>query len=320
MGVSRIHRLLRLITLLQSGRPRTPPELVEELGISRRTLFRDLNMLQVAGIPYYHEPGVGYRIGRSFFLPPISLTVAETLGLMMLGKMAASQRQRPLVSPAMSAIYKLLSTVPEPIRGACGEMMGHVTIDAGQQVVSELEAKRYCELQQCVDESRACRVVYGSPVESEALRFSFEPYALHFAGRAWYVMGRTDMHDEVRVLKLARIEELEMSPRLFCRPKRFRVEDKLGKAWQMIPEGREYEVALEFSAKVGQNVSEVRWHPSQKHELLEDGRCRMQFSVDGLGEIAWWICGYADQVKVIKPAALRERVRRMLETAVANHS
>src|SRR5690606_21306130 len=123
MGVSRVHRLLRLITLLQSGRARTAADLVQELGVSRRTLFRDLSMLQMAGVPYYHEPGQGYRISRSFFLPPISLTVMETLGLMMLGKTAIGQRGRPLVGSALSGIYKLLSTVPEPIRSACGEMM-----------------------------------------------------------------------------------------------------------------------------------------------------------------------------------------------------
>lgn len=319
MGVGRIHRLLRLITLLQSGRPRTPAELTEELGISRRTLFRDLNMLQMAGVPYYHEPGVGYRISRSFFLPPISLTVGETLGLMMLGKTAAAQRNRPMVGPALSAIYKLLSTVPEPIRTACGEMMANVSVDPGAQLLGESEGKHYAHLQQCVDESRACRMTYRSPVEPEPIRCVLEPYALHFAARAWYVLGRTDVHREVRVFKLARIESLEPIPKRFTRPKRFRVSDKLGKAWQLIPEGREHQVELEFTAKVGRNVSEVRWHPSQAHELLPDGRCRMMFTVDGLGEIAWWLCGYADQVKVIKPAALRKRVREMLESALANY-
>lgn len=292
---------------------------MQELAVSRRTLFRDLKMLQTAGIPYYHEPGVGYRLRAGFFLPPVNLTVAETLGLMMLGKTAAADRQRPMVMPALSAIYKLLSTVPEPIRSACGEMMAHVSVDPGATGPGEHEAEFYPQLQQCVDECRACRMRYVSPVEPEPIRCEIEPYLLHFANRAWYVLGRTDLHREVRMFKLARIEQLELLTRRFHRPKRYRAQDKLGKAWQLIPEGKEYGVELEFSAMVGRNVSEVRWHPTQAHELLPDGRCIMRFTVDGLGEIAWWLCGYADQVVVRRPAALRARVQKMLQSALMNY-
>ena len=319
MGVSRVHRLLRLITLLQSGRPRSVPELMEELNVSRRTLFRDLNMLELAGVPYYHEAGRGYRINRGFFLPPISLTVPETLGLMMLGKSIGSQRNRPFASAALSAVYKLICTVPEPIRSVCGDMMARVSVDPGGEIVGDREHEHYGALQQCIDECRACHIVYHSPVENGALACELHPYALHFAARAWYVLGHSPAHEEVRIFKLARISELEILECYFNRPDDFHVQDKLGKAWQLIPEGKEYEVELEFSARVGQNVAEVRWHPSQTHELLDDGRCRMCFTVDGLNEIAWWICGYADQVKILKPDALRERVRQMLEAALANH-
>ncbi len=48
MDVSRIHRLLRLITLLQSGRGYTATDLARELEVSRRTVFRDLNVLEMA--------------------------------------------------------------------------------------------------------------------------------------------------------------------------------------------------------------------------------------------------------------------------------
>ena len=58
MSISRIYRILRLITLLQSGRGYSADELAEELEVSRRTVFRDLNVLEMAHIPYYHEaPG-----------------------------------------------------------------------------------------------------------------------------------------------------------------------------------------------------------------------------------------------------------------------
>src|SRR5690348_16859237 len=122
-GISRVHRLLRLITLLQSGRTLSVGDLVLELGVSRRTLFRDLNMLEMAGVPYYHDGDAGYRIAQSFFLPPVNLTVPETLGLLALGKAAAAQRGKPLMGGALSAISKLTATMPAPILAACNGVM-----------------------------------------------------------------------------------------------------------------------------------------------------------------------------------------------------
>lgn len=320
MNGPRIHRLLRLITLLQSGRARSVRDLMSELDVSRRTLFRDLNVLQEAGVPYYHDPDIGYRIKESFFLPPVSLSIPETLGLLVLAKAARAFRSGPLLGSAVSAINKLLTSVPPAIRTACAQIMANISVDAGPQSLVSGEGKYYALLQRCIDERRACRVRYESPAERTALEFELEPYALHFSAMAWYVLGRTDVHDGVRVLKLVRIQSLAPLDRFFRRPTKFSPAQKLGKAWRLLPEGRLYDIELEFSPKVAMNVSEVRWHPTQRVRLLATGGCILSFQVDGLNEIAWWICGYADQVIVRKPEALRQRVTQMLASALRQYS
>ena len=318
MPVSRVHRLIRLITLLQGGRPRSAVELGVELGVSKRTLFRDLNLLEAAGVPYYHDRPRGYRIRESFFLPPINLSVSETLGLMLLGKTAEADRSRPLVPAALSAIHKLIATVPEPIREACGDLASYLSVDPGSHTDGNEESRVYADLQRGIDERRACEVTYQPPTDETPLRCRLMPYALHLANNAWYVLGRTDAHGkEVRVLKLVRFREVTLTDARFRRPADFKVSDKLGRAWRLNPEGKEYDVEAEFSPKVATNVSEVRWHATQRTTLLDDGRCRLKFRVDGLHEIAWWLCGYAEQVTVLKPAELRRQVAAMHRRAAA---
>ena len=319
MDRSRIARLLRLITLLQSGRHFSAVDLMVELDISRRTLFRDFTVLKEAGVPVYHDPKRGYVVRSGFYLPPVNLTVPETLGLMLLAKSAASQRNRPLTSSALSAIYKLVTTVPEPIRAACSEMMSGVSVDAGASLQGEEESTHYATLQRRVDERRRCNCVYQGPLDAESFETELRPYLLHFAGRAWYVIAYSSLHKAVRTFKLIRFIKIEPGKQTFNRPDGFLASDHLGKAWQIIPEGREYNVELLFDPRVATNVTEVRWHATQQHEMLSDGRCRMTFTVDGLNEIAWWICGYADQVEVKKPAALRKRVHEMLKRAAERY-
>ncbi len=318
MALGRVHRLVRLLTLLQGGGTQSAQDLMHELSVSRRTLFRDLSMLKEAGVPVYHDAISGYRIHRSFYLPPINLTVTEVVGLLVLAKLASAERHRPMAAAALSAVRKLVGSVPEPLREACVDLTRGLSASANRPPAeADAETRFYGVLQRCVDEGRACRVEYRAPLEAEPLVCELEPYALHFENQAWYVFGWTDVHDEVRVLKVLRLVSVETTDRRFDKRDAEKVvRDKLGSAWRLIPEGKVSKVELLFEPKVAQNVAEVRWHASQQTRLRDDGRLEMRLRVDGLSELAWWVCGYADQVRIIEPAALRERVKLMHRRAV----
>lgn len=317
MPSDRVNRLIQLITLLQTRTGWDAPSLARELGISTRTLYRDLNTLEDAGIPCRSEAGGDYKIQQGFFLPPISLSAGEVLGLMQLTRFVGKHRERPFHAHALSAMYKMITTVPEELRATCGQMLANISIEPDAKLDSDGEQTYFAQLQQAVDLGRACQVTYAAVNGEGRETFEIEPYLLHHANRAWYVLGKTSLHNDIRMLKLVRIEKLDLLTRRFERPRGFKVSNKLGSAWKMIPEGKVYSIELEFTARVATNVSEVRWHQSQSQEIANDGRCVMKFKVDGLNEIAWWVCGYADQVVVKKPAKLREIVARMHQSAAA---
>ncbi|MFI4859996.1 MAG: helix-turn-helix transcriptional regulator [Phycisphaerales bacterium JB063] len=319
MASERVYRLLRLITLLQSRTPWSASDLAREMGVSRRTIFRDLNALEEAGMPCHHVEGQGYRLGRSTQLPPMSLNAAEVLGLMQLIKQAGAQRSRPMHAAALSAMYKLISTAPESLRSTCAEMIANVSIRPDAEIAGEAESAYYQTLHRAIAEQRVCQLRYTSPVEGDAMELTFHPYALHHANRAWYLLGHSPMHDEVRVLKLVRIDKLDLLKKTFTRPRGFSVAQKLGHAWRLIPEGKVHKIELRFTPRVATNVAEVRWHHSQSHEIVNDGSCVMRFEVDGLREIAWWVCGYADQVKVVKPKQLAQLVAEMHQRAAQQY-
>jgi predicted DNA-binding transcriptional regulator YafY len=68
---------------------------------------------------------------------------------------------------------------------------------------------------------------------------------------------------------------------------------------------------LRFSPKVAGNVAEVLWHRTQKLTKHKDGSITFEADVDGLGEISWWVIGYADNVEVLEPKELRKKVGQM---------
>jgi proteasome accessory factor B len=108
-----------------------------------------------------------------------------------------------------------------------------------------------------------------------------------------------------------------MLDKCFINGEDFDLSDYIGRAWSLIPEGRIYNVKLRFLPRVANNVAEVQWHSTQKVTFAKDGSAIVEFRVDGIGEIFWWILGYGDQVQVLSPRSLRQKIvsaaRNMVE-------
>jgi len=320
MGTDRIQRLLKMIMLLQAGTSRTSDDMADELGVSRRTVFRDLRTLQSAGVPCGYNPETGFTIEKQFYLPPINLSISETLGLLLLGRTAESQRGRPLVGPALSAINKLVSTLPEEIRAECAQVSDSLSVNPGPMESLSGEGAYFGKLQFCVGQHRKCRIHYNSLADGGRINVVIHPYLMHYASRAWYVFAFSELHNDVRVFKINRILDAQMLDDTFTPKPRFKASDKLGKAWLLIPEKKIYTVVLHFDRMVARNVAEVRWHQTQQVTWLEDGSCKVQFEVDGIREISWWVCSYADQVAVVEPDELRAMVAERLLNAAQRHA
>jgi len=134
------------------------------------------------------------------------------------------------------------------------------------------------------------------------------PYHMLYNNGTWHVLGRSSLHKKVRIFELNRISQLATTEAGFTVEKGFDVSEYLGRAWSTMPEGRIYNVKLLFLAKAAKDVVEVKWHSTQKVTPNGNGSAIVEFRVDGLNEITWWVLGYGDQVQVLAPQALRKRV------------
>lgn len=281
-------------------------------GTSRRTIFRDLNELQAIGVPYHYDVKTGgYNIDPQFFLPPVDLNLQEALSLLLLAHEASKQIQLPFKRSAILAALKIENNLPIKIRQYCNKALRTISTRAAAQALVRQEGgldKTFAQLQQAIQNKRKVNISYHSLFDGKTISVQLCPYHLFYNCRAWYVVGFSDLHKSVRTFKLGRIKELEITDKCFLGGEKFDLADYLGRAWAMIPEGRIYDVKLRFLPKVAQNVAEVQWHSTQKVAHNPDGSATVEFRVDGLSEITWWILGYGDQVQVLAPAALRKKV------------
>lgn len=317
MSGTRVHRLLQLINAMRSGQAYTADELAAKLAISRRTVFRDLELLERSGVPCRYDPHRrGYRIDEWYFLPPVSLSLPEALGLYVAAMKVTTPQTFPLAAEARRAVEKVTQALPGGLRGLCLRMAE--TIEVRGQPTMDATAIRpiFRKLHEAAVARRKVQLKYDSYFEKREIAVTVHPYLLALLNRAWYLVGHCEGHRQVRTFNLDRILSTDVLNDAYPEPNGFALDDHLGKAWLMIPEGRTWSVRLRFGPKVAGNVEEIVWHTTQRTQRLPDGSLIFEVDVDGLAEISWWIMGYGDQVVVEKPAELRSRVLQMAQGIV----
>ncbi len=312
MKHSRIGRMMQILTILQAGKNCTAGDLSRMFGTSRRTVFRDLRELQAIGVPYHYDARTGgYAIEPEFFLPPVDLNQHEALSLLLLAQKASSQIQLPFRNSALLAALKIQSNLPPKIRQYCNTALRNISTRADIQAPSPHDAefdRVFAQLQEAIVRKRKVNIRYHCRREAGVVDVEFCPYHLFYSNRVWHVLGRSGQHKRVRTYELSRISELTTTEKCFTSDEEFDVLEYLGRAWSMIPEGRIYNVKLRFLPEVADSIAEVQWHSTQHVVRNRDGSATVEFRVDGLGEITWWILSYGDQVEVLAPKALRKRV------------
>jgi predicted DNA-binding transcriptional regulator YafY len=312
MKGERIQRIIRLIVRLQSSRCSTADELAAEFEVSRRSVFRDLRVLELAGIPFYYDRASGgYRILSTFFLRPVSLDLEEALSLLLLTEGAGGRGGIPHLSAAWRAANKIESALPGEMRRELGPLTQRMRVAVGRTAVAPDGRGVFEACRAAVAASRKVRLLYRSLYEGERIRTTLAPYALFFGERAWYAIGASSLHHSVRMFKLDRIAELAPTEEAFRVPRGFSVEKFLGQAWHLIRGPRRYQVVVRFLPKVATNVSEVRWHRTQVLAWQTDGSLIFSVTVDGIDEIAWWVLGYGPYAEVLRPAVLRAKVAEL---------
>lgn len=291
-------------------------EMAEKAGITPRTAYRYLREMRELGqVRKVCGPGqkTHYALAPDVYLPPVELKRNEVMALAMLCCDFAVEEDIPLLRDALPAFQKLVDKLPDELRRHLRKRPGVAKMQIAPLAsprASAISGDFYEEMLRARESRREVSVDYDSFTEREVIQTIIRPYALRFHRRAWYCIGHSSLHGEVRTFHMGRVRRLEiLEKNTFLIPPGWSVEDYLGNAWSLINEGTDHTVQVRFQPLVARNVADVCWHKTQRCAWHEDGSMDFFVTVSSLLEIQWWILGYADQAEVVSPQELRKMVK-----------
>jgi predicted DNA-binding transcriptional regulator YafY len=197
-------RVLHLLGLLQQRPVWTGPELAERLGVTTRSIRRDVERLRALGYPVHATQGAGggYQLGRGRGLPPLLLDDAEAVAVAVSLRMAAGGTVSGASEAALRTLAKLDQVMPPKLRSEVRALHAATqTLDAGLPTV---DGDALLQLARAVRDTVRVRFDYESRDQTPSTR-TVEPAGLVATGRRWYLMAYDVDRDDWRTFRLDRM-------------------------------------------------------------------------------------------------------------------
>ncbi|MHA6764278.1 helix-turn-helix transcriptional regulator [Streptacidiphilus sp. PAMC 29251] len=302
-------RVLTLLGLLQQRQVWTGPELAERLGVTPRTVRRDVERLRTLGYLVHAGQGVGggYQLGPGQDLPPLLLDDEEAIATAVSLLAGAGGAVAGAGDAALRALTKLDRVLPTRLRPEVRALAGSVEFFGGG-------GRTPVDPEVLLTLARACRdeveAGFGYPAEGEVRPRRVEPYRLVASDRRWYLLGYDLDRDDWRSFRVDRMTGV--SARTWCfRPR------PAPDAATYVQEGvasRVYPHQARFL--VHASADTVRAAVPASAAVVRprgDGQCEVLSGAGSLDFVLMHVLLLGHGFEVLDPPELRERCRVLAE-------
>ncbi|POX47324.1 DNA-binding transcriptional regulator [Streptomyces sp. Ru71] len=199
-------RLLRLLSLLQAHREWSGPDLAERLGVSPRTVRRDVDRLRELGYPVNATPGTGggYQLGAGAELPPLLLDDDEAVAVAVGLRTAAGQGVEGIGETSVRALAKLEQVLPARLRRRVSALNAFTVPVLRGPGHAAVDPALLTELAHLCRDAEQLRFEYRAH-DGATSRRTVEPHRLVCAERRWYLVAWDVERADWRTFRVDRI-------------------------------------------------------------------------------------------------------------------
>lgn len=316
LGRVRASRLLSVLLLLQDRGRLTARQIADELAVSVRTVYRDIEALGAAGVPVYAElgPAGGYRLVDGYRTRLTGLTPQEAETIFLAG-MPDAAAELGLGSVLATAELKLRAALPPALSRQVGAVRDRFHLDAAGWFRETESNPHLAALAGAVWDQRRVRLRYRRHKAPQEVTRQINPLGIVLKAGVWYFLARVD--DDIRTYRVAAIVDLTVLDETFERPGDF----DLARTWT--------DWAVDFERRLHKEVAVVRLTPAGVRNLPwlmsramargmsgslgapdADGWVRATVPIESVRHAHAELLRLGADVQVLEPVELRELMRR----------
>jgi len=303
-------RRMKLILMLQNAKKKiTVDDLADTFDVSRRTIFRDFNVLSELNVPVTWDEYSGYGVMPGYKVPPLMFTSRELATIMVGLNFVKSQVDQNLVNDAKGVELKIKDVLPEDLKIFMESLDNRTIVDPFLHFGFEKkEGGSWYLISSAISQNKTIEFSYTSISDDATTSRKIDPYLLVFYRDHWNVIGYSHKREAIRNFVLNRMEKVNITDENFEPNREMDAEALIfnsNKSGQIVEVLVDEGADRAFRANLPTKIFKEKAHPNKK--------IKVSFKFENMDYINEWLLQFGQSVTVEAPDELKEKRKSVLE-------
>lgn len=310
--MNRIDRIAAILIQLQSKRIVKAQDIADRFGISLRTVYRDINTLNEAGVPVIGEAGVGYSIADGYRLPPVMFTMEEATSFLTAEKLVEKLTDKKTMAAYQSAMFKVKAVLRSAEKDHLDHLQDYIAVvDNPYLPKAEKEDSYMQELLSSIAQNKVVTLTYTAQNSSEATARNVEPVGIFYMTGRWYLIAYCLLRNDYRNFRIDRINRLHITNTVF-RQEHPSLKEYLDRVTHK--EKELHKVVLLVDKGAEKYLGDQKYYNGFVSQKETGDTIEMTFLTASIEGIARWYMMMGDHAKILSPSVLKHRVKQLIST------
>lgn len=302
----KIDRLMGIILMLQSKRTISAHEIADYFDVSVRTIYRDIQTLDKAGVPIVSNPREGYSLIEGYHLPPVMFTAEEASALFLGAEFVLKATDPSLHKPIILAYAKILSILPEQTKDYIEKIRTATHLSIGIGVDRKYDNKVHSDVLEGIVNNKVLKIEYFAQSRGKLSSRYIEPLGIVYYGGAWHLIAYCQTRKDFRDFRMDRIKTLLLTSYSFKPLEKF-IPSKYVQKLQTLDKLNSTEVKL-FVRKDTADEIRIRFRYGYFcDEETKDGFI-FTYLVPNTELLKYWVISYGEKIKILQPKILQNEI------------
>ena len=300
-----LYRFYYIDGMIKNGRYPNSRGLAEALGVSRRTILRDVEFMRDslnAPLEYCPKNRGYYYTEAEYSLGLLKFAEGELLALYLAHNLLTQCEGTPFKQPVISAFNKICCHLQENVNIDFDELSDYLSFDFEPLRGEEKAVAAYfTSIGEAIKKQRTIKLKHYSITRDTCQERLVDPYQMRYYQGAWYLVGYCHFRKAMRIFALDRIQALQITKNKFSMVAEFDPDKYFTDAFQMFKGPNIHQVKIWFSPDQARWIKEKRWHPTQEITENMDGSLVLSMSTSGLFQVKRWVLSFGAEAKSTCP-------------------
>lgn len=311
--MNKFDRITAILIHLQSKRLVTAQELSDRFEVSLRTIYRDIESLNNAGVPILGEIGVGYSMMEGYRLPPVMFTQEEAIAFLMAEKIIAKYADTENTKNFNSALYKVKSVLRSTEKDTVEEIENRITVIKNTEQSPVLD-KNLPLLIRSITDKETLLITYTVLDPNNSKSHSIEPIGIFNDKGIWSLIAYNQETKAYRPFRIDRISQIKLSGKQFSK-KHLSINEYFESI--KAPETL-YKPVIRINKNVAHYIEEQKFRYGFVSEKINGSDIEMYFETTCLQTFSRWFLTIADNAKIIAPKELKTLLKEIVTSISKN--